>query len=178
MHFLAVFFLCIFFRNFSQLQDIHSWLNSDFHFSNIYVFLSTNGWYLFTSLFLDRNTHPTRKCSQEFPQRKVHTTSSEHWKSGGFPKTNSRNSSPNPALLPVPEKQSELDVFCCREFDVLLGWLRFFDVRQILPLNISQVVKGGSMGKGGDGSSWDGRKGGGIRNNGGISLDLFVFPTG
>lgn len=30
--------LCIFFRNFSGLQDIHSWLNSAFHFSNMSFF--------------------------------------------------------------------------------------------------------------------------------------------
>ena len=105
--------LCIFFRNFSQLQHIHSWLNSDFHFSNIYVFLSTNGWYLFTSLFLDRNTHHFQEIvPQEFPPKK----SSQHnikaleiWR---ISKTNSRNASPNPALLPVPEQQSgQFDVF-------------------------------------------------------------------
>ena len=94
--------LCIFFRNFSQLQDIHSWLNSDFHFSN---------GYLFTSLFWIETHIQQESVPQEFPQRKIHTTSSEHWKSGWFPKTNSRNASPNPALLPVPETKASSTFF-------------------------------------------------------------------
>jgi len=38
--------LCIFFRNFLQLQDIHSWLNSDFHFSNMFFFQQMAGTFL------------------------------------------------------------------------------------------------------------------------------------